>query len=544
VTDTVDRDVMSDPAPSAAEPHLGWAVAGLSAGAGVIHFAMVPVHASTGWQEPLAFALAGWFQLLTAGLILAERAGKRLYQLAAVANAAFIGVWAVSRTAGLPWGDEPGIKESVAAIDAMAVALQLGVVLLSLRILMAPERRSVGRLAPVVVAVAALGLATAVITSPDAAEHAHSSDPTGLEAMAQEIDETRCDTEFNIDGYWEEAETLGVDTRWAGTPPTMAGEASGDGHGHGAAPATTTATTIPADPYDGRGSEGLDDLVSATALAATSEIEAANLISSLSDASDEDYDAWLRWLRVSGTLAHDHANSDATFTEEDGSGHGGHVGPQPWTAMTNQEECDQLAAELELARETAMAFPTVADAKAAGYRLVAPYLPGIASHFIKGELIDGKFEIDKPEMILYDGNTDDAKVVGLSYYMFHRGENTPTQGFTGDNDSYHRHIGLCSARGGGIIGDSTTTAEECEARGGAKSDGSSGWMSHAWVVPGCESPWGVFSAATPLLDQYVGEASGTDGGACASSGVRDRYGMDDADGAGESASATADTTGN
>ena len=48
-------------------------------------------------------------------------------------------------------------------------------------------------------------------------------------------------------------------------------------------------------------------------------------------------------------------------------------------------------------------------------------------------------------------------------------------------------------------------------------------MSHAWVVPGCESPWGVFSGASPLLDPTLARSSGTDDGACAASGVRDRY---------------------
>jgi hypothetical protein len=534
------------PAPDAPPPHLGWAVAGLSAAAGVIHFAMVPVHASSGWQEPLAFALAGWFQLIVAGLILAERAGPRLYQVAAVVNTAFIGVWVLSRTAGLPWGDDPWVKESVAAIDSVSVLLELGVVLVALRILMAPERSAVGRLAPVVVAVGALGLATVVITSPDAAEHNHAG-LTGLAALEQEVDDTRCDRQFNPAAYWVEAETLGVDTRWGGTPPAVDGATSADGHAHGgsAAPASGGATTTTVlDPFDGRGSAGLDTLVSATALAATSEVEAAVLISELSKASDEDYDAWLWWLRDSGTLAHDHSNSDATFTEEDGSGHGGHVGPQPWVALTDQDQCDQLAAELEVARETAMKYPTAADAKADGYQLVAPYLPGIASHFIKRDLVDGTFEVDKPEMILYDGNGDDANIVGLSYYLYHRGENTPTQGFTGDNDSSHRHIGLCSGPGGGIIGDSTTTPEECEALGGRKGDGSAGWMSHAWVVPGCESPWGVFSAASPLLDHELGDASGTDDGGCAASGVRDRYDLDPVDGTDETAAGTDDTTGN
>lgn len=525
-----DAELSASTAGAAApsEPHLGWALAGMSAGAGVIHFAMTPIHASTGWQEPLGFAAAGWFQLVIAAMVFADRAGKRVIQAAVLGNLAFIGVWAWSRTAGLPFGETPGVAESVGAIDAACVALQVGVILVGLRMLLAPDHRPVSRLAPALAAVAALGLVTAVITSPDAANHSHKATPlTGMAKLQADVDADRCDRGFNVAGYWKEAAYLGVDTRWGGTPPTVDGAAavSADGHAHGSAAPTaggTTTTTEP-DPFQGRGSPGLDKLVSATALAATSEVEAANLVTALSDSTDRDYRAWLWWLRSSGTLNHAHAVTAPTATAEDGSGHGGHVGPQPWVAMTDQRQCDRLADELALARKTALKYPTAADAKKAGYELVTGYLPGIAAHFIKYDLIDGTFEITEPEMILYDGKSDDAHVVGLSYYQWHPGDNKPTQGFTGDNDHGHRHIGLCSSPTGVIIGDSTTTESDCEARGGSKDSGKAGWMSHAWVVPGCESPWGVFSAASPLLDNALGKASPDDGGHCAGSDVRDRY---------------------
>ncbi|MCB0970645.1 MAG: hypothetical protein KDA97_03870 [Acidimicrobiales bacterium] len=505
----------------ARDPDLGWALAGLSAGAGVIHFAMTPLHAAVGWQEPLLFAAAGWFQLATAGVILAGRMGRRGYGVVALANLGFVAAWVLSRTVGLPWGDDPWTAEPVGAVDAATVALEVGVVVLAVRLVLAGSQRRVGRLAPALAAVGALGLATTVIASPDAAEHAHGDELSELEALEAEVDDTRCDRSFNVPAYWQEADRLGVDTRFGGIPPVTDDEAASGGHDHGGSSEATTATTEP-DPYEGRGSPGLDVLVSSTGLAATSEGEAANLIIQLAKADDDDYDAWLRWLESSGSLAHEHSS---TFTEEDGSGHGGHVGPQPWVALTDPAECDQLAAELELARETALRYPTVADAEAAGYRLTTTYVPGIAAHYIKGSLIDGTFEVDRPEMILYDGSDPDSAVVGLSYYLLHPGDNKPTQGFTGDNDHAHRHQGLCS-RDGVIIGDTQTTAEECEAGGGTKSDGSRGWMSHAWVVPGCESPWGVFSAATPLLDHELGAASTEDGGGCAGSSVRTRYGMD------------------
>lgn len=56
-------------------------------------------------------------------------------------------------------------------------------------------------------------------------------------------------------------------------------------------------------------------------------------------------------------------------------------------------------------------------------------------------------------------------------------------------------------------------------------------MVHAWVVEGCESPWGVFSDFNPVLDMQLAEASGNAGGGCAGSGVRDRYDMADLPGA-------------
>jgi hypothetical protein len=78
------------------------------------------------------------------------------------------------------------------------------------------------------------------------------------------------------------------------------------------------------------------------------------------------------------------------------------------------------------------------------------------------------------------------------------GEEEPTDGFTGDNDHYHRHVGLC-IRNGVVAAGSTTSEEDCGAIGGNKSDGTAGWMGHVWITPGCESNWGVFSGANPAL---------------------------------------------
>jgi hypothetical protein len=244
-----------------------------------------------------------------------------------------------------------------------------------------------------------------------------------------------------------------------------------------------------------------------------SEIEAATKVVELATMTDADYRAWIAAL-----------NPNRSDAAPDDTRMGGHLGPQAWTHETDPAVCEELGRELDRAREIALSMPTPADAVAAGYSQVTPYVPGIAAHYMNFDYLDGKFELEKPEMVLYDGSGPDAQVVGLSYFIVKEGDSEPTDGFVGGNDHYHRHVGLC-VRGTMVIGDSATTKEDCEARGGVKQDDSGGWMAHAWVVPGCESPWGVFSASNPVLDGELPDNAG-EGQPCSGSGVTDRYDLD------------------
>ncbi len=242
-----------------------------------------------------------------------------------------------------------------------------------------------------------------------------------------------------------------------------------------------------------------------------SEVEAARLVQRLADGSDAAYFEWLRG-------GHDHG------------GHGGasggkdpHLGPQAWKAITDPAACAQLSAQLQTARAVALSYPTARDAERAGYKRTTPYVIGIAAHYVNDSLIDATFDVSRPEMLLYDGNGPDARIVGVSYEIYHEADTEPSVGFVGRNDRYHRHETLCM-KDGVTIGDSSMTKERCEALGGKIFDGRYYWMSHAWVVPGCESPWGVFSQVNPLLDLQLGNASGTTSG-CAASSVRHRFNL-------------------
>lgn len=191
--------------------------------------------------------------------------------------------------------------------------------------------------------------------------------------------------------------------------------------------------------------------------------------------------------------ATEHTAAETTVLPGASTGEGGHgdgtVYPdQPMDGPTRT----LLAEQLVEARRLAVARPTVAEALLDGYQMVVPYVPLIGAHYMKFSLVDGKFDVERPEMLLYDGTAPDSKIVGLSYYM--RSETEPT-GFAGANDHWHRHIGLCvSPRTRTVIGGEKTTPAQCAAMGGVKADGSDFWMVHAWVVPAWDSPQGVFSA--------------------------------------------------
>jgi hypothetical protein len=156
-----------------------------------------------------------------------------------------------------------------------------------------------------------------------------------------------------------------------------------------------------------------------------------------------------------------------------------------------------LAAQLVAARTVAMRYPTVADATAAGYHLVGGgFGPGSGAHYVGGGY-SANFDPSHPLALIYDGISPSSPVVGLMYYSL--GTTAPA-GFAGPNDHWHRHSGVCLGNGAAVLfpPDSDVTARQCAiARGSFMAV--TGWMVHAWVVPGWESPRGVFSHENPDL---------------------------------------------
>lgn len=99
-----------------------------SFGAAIVHFAVVPTH----WQEwvpaGLFFLSIALCQLIWARLVLAQMTTSVL-AAGIMLNVGAIALWALSRTAGAPFGPHAGEPELVKGADLCALLLQIYVVM-------------------------------------------------------------------------------------------------------------------------------------------------------------------------------------------------------------------------------------------------------------------------------------------------------------------------------------------------------------------------------------------------------------------------------
>jgi hypothetical protein len=158
---------------------------------------------------------------------------------------------------------------------------------------------------------------------------------------------------------------------------------------------------------------------------------------------------------------------------------------------------DQVAAQLVAAREVALRYPTVADAEGAGYVLAGGFAPLVGAHYVGiANAAGGSFDAAKPPTLIYDGTSATSRVTGLMY-LGGSGSGDAPEGFAGPNDHWHRHSGVCVKFTSGKMeipfpADRDITKKMCDGKEGMFIDRTQ-WMVHAWVVPGWDSPDGIFS---------------------------------------------------
>jgi hypothetical protein len=179
VLDRLDLEPIADEPPARPSGDDGrpirTAVAALAVGAAAIHVAMAPPHVGDSVVLGVGFLAAAWAQV-TAAWLAVTRPGRRLWVGIVALNVALLAVWAVSRTAGLPFGEHAGHPESVNIVDLTCVALEVAALLIVLRLLLlrpSAMRRTVARLVGVGIPVIALLAASVALASPEARTHAH-----------------------------------------------------------------------------------------------------------------------------------------------------------------------------------------------------------------------------------------------------------------------------------------------------------------------------------------------------------------------------------
>jgi hypothetical protein len=169
------------------------------------------------------------------------------------------------------------------------------------------------------------------------------------------------------------------------------------------------------------------------------------------------------------------------------------------TTMTSDERW-QFGQQLVAARTTALLYPTLADARAAGWVLVGGYVTGGGQMVIDPTINSRieKFDAAAPQGLLYASSVDSAPIVGVQYNVWTGDGSTPS-GFIGQDMLWHMHTGTCEiTESFAIPYDESVTGKACSNVNGTLTNTVS-WMLRAWVVPGWENPQGTLTHDNSLL---------------------------------------------
>ena len=429
-------------------------------GAAVIHFAFAPDHLSEQTSHGVFFLVVGWSQLVGAAALAFSWRPARAWLLGSAAlNLGVAALWLLTRTAGLP-GEEP---EAVAFPDALASGLEViaaaGALAVAFGWLVDRPVRVPAPAITGVSAVAMMAVVTASVVPALGGGHSHGDDH--------------------------------------GDGGHGAGEMAAGGHAHGAGGA------------DAASGEAWEEqrFAALTAYASDAEIESARTRNeeylaeqirtrsrALRELPEDEREAriaeFVEWSVANALEAEEAPEGEATMHSH---------GVDVWQPLTDPAEITELQEQLRAAGTVIPTMATAADALSAGYMQVTPYVPGIGAHYLNIDLLqDDTFDPAKPEMLLYNGNSPDSVLVGLSYGWL--GEEPP-EGFVGPNDQWHVHPQLCIV-GVLVVGPDSTPEDLCDSVGGRKGMGFDHpmWMGHLWQVPGWESPWGIFSGENPVIN--------------------------------------------
>lgn len=186
--------------------------------------------------------------------------------------------------------------------------------------------------------------------------------------------------------------------------------------------------------------------------------------------------AWSRSEPLTDDVRHDHDDSESM------------------AAGLTQDQREDLAAQLAVATRVVPRYNTVEEAEAVGYVQGSGISDGSGAHWIKWSLVDQPFDPEAPSMLLFEEVEwgKGPELIAFSYWVASVRE---PDGFAGDLDIWHRHLGMCFENGW-LANDGIPDSDSCE---GDWINGSDLWMLHAWVVPDMENKLGQFAVVNPRL---------------------------------------------
>lgn len=135
----------------------------------------------------------------------------------------------------------------------------------------------------------------------------------------------------------------------------------------------------------------------------------------------------------------------------------------------NENLLPKTVEELKLARAASAKYQNINNAKADGYSDINVVIPNMGYHFMKTAYVDNQFEIERPEILVYNKKDNgQIELVAVEYAIpIPLSPNQAPAGFTGDADvwTYSTVFNL--------------------------------WLLHAWVWE--NNPDGVFNSTNPLV---------------------------------------------
>ena len=107
----------------------------------------------------------------------------------------------------------------------------------------------------------------------------------------------------------------------------------------------------------------------------------------------------------------------------------------------DEEPQEAWELEVEQVEEATSQFINFQTATNAGLIDVSGYVPNMGHHLLNPALVDGTFELEKPEIILYVPDENGVmQMVAVEYAIVPADPNnpgSPPEGFTGDQDEWH-----------------------------------------------------------------------------------------------------------